>query len=98
MEKSGYPLALIHHYQPDITKVKAHCRWLMTLSESQAEAQITTARRSRRRRLPWSAATLLLLLKQVKPEQLVFSGRGIRDGFIAERLGLDLQRTPNALP
>ena len=94
MEKSGYPLALIHHYQPDIAEVKAHCRWLMTLSEGQAEAQITTARRSRRRRLPWSAATLLLLLKQVKPERLVFSGRGIRDGFVAERLGLDLTENP----
>nr|WP_199223268.1 exopolyphosphatase [Oricola cellulosilytica] len=76
-----YPLRVTHHYEMDAQKALG---FLRRVGKNHVEKLkgIEDVSRSRRALLPYGAIALVELIRAMKPERIVFSSAGVREGYL----------------
>lgn len=85
MQQSGYPLHVIHEYSMTVSDAKELLKIIMMLSPSSL-ARIERVPKKRLDTLPLASLVLDRLLDIMKPDQLVFSAQGLREGLLFAKL------------
>ncbi|WP_018698126.1 Ppx/GppA family phosphatase [Amorphus coralli] len=85
MQRTNYPLHIMHHYTIPADEAFELCR-MVVRSEIAAIDGIDVVSRSRRALLPFGAAVLEQVLKIGRPEAVVLSALGLREGHLYEKL------------
>jgi exopolyphosphatase/guanosine-5'-triphosphate,3'-diphosphate pyrophosphatase len=91
MAHTGYPLHVIHHYAIRRAKAEEFLELVAGLSRESLE-RLTDAPRRRLETLPLAATVLGRILRRSKPEMLVFSAMGLREGCLFDELKPALRR------
>ncbi len=86
-----YPLRVLHHYMLPRAEIRALADDISGLDSPDA-ARRNGIPRKRRDVLPLGALTLVRLLDLGKPDRVVFSAHGLREGLVYDRLPLAVQR------
>jgi len=81
MAHRKYPLPIMHHYQPDITQLWAFLRRIAKGNLDNLRS-IETISKNRRQLLPYGAAVLGEIIRLLQPKQVIFSGAGMREGYL----------------
>jgi len=92
METTGYPLAVMHHYQMDPEGSAAFLRQVAKgdLDKIKGIERVSKARRSL---LPYGAVVLQEIVSVTKPSKIVVSALGVREGFLFSLLSPDEQKS-----
>jgi exopolyphosphatase/guanosine-5'-triphosphate,3'-diphosphate pyrophosphatase len=85
MERSNYPLPVIHRYSLDPKEAAKAARVIMSMDRKQL-AGISVLPSKRRKTLPYAVLVLERLIKASAPERVVFSAQGLREGWLQHRL------------
>ena len=90
MEAVGAPVKVVHGYTISAAEAREFARAISRLSV--AKLSVTPGVSERRARtLPAAALTLDRVLKYLKPERVVFSALGLREGFLYSQLSREEQ-------
>ena len=93
MERNDYPLHVMHEYEVAAREAKALCDEIVAAEEAHRELGGIDAVSSKRQELlPYGAVVLLELMRVMKPERVVFSALGVREGFLYSRLPKEVQK------
>jgi exopolyphosphatase/guanosine-5'-triphosphate,3'-diphosphate pyrophosphatase len=87
MAHTDYPLRIVHGYGMDKREAREFGEMLISLSPSTLN-QINAVSRKRADTLPWAALVMDKVLKVGKPEQVLYSAQGLREGFHFMQLDL----------
>jgi exopolyphosphatase / guanosine-5'-triphosphate,3'-diphosphate pyrophosphatase len=90
MEAVGAPVKVVHGYSVSAVEARDFARALSRLSPAKLAATPGVSER-RARTLPAAALTLDRVLKHLKPERVVFSALGLREGFLYSQLSREEQ-------
>ncbi len=85
MTMNNYPLRILHEYKVESKKILNFVQELMTLSNEKIEKLPGSAAR-RVPQLPGAAIILEKIITITKPEFIIFSASGIREGYLYEKL------------
>lgn len=85
MEKSGYPLRVLHGFALPYEEAVAAADWTATLTSAQV-SELAGVSESRAVVTPPAAAVLSRLLRMLKPKRMVLSAFGLREGVLWEQL------------
>jgi exopolyphosphatase/guanosine-5'-triphosphate,3'-diphosphate pyrophosphatase len=85
MEKTGYPLHIIHQYAIPADQVRDLAQIIASQSPKSLEKMMGVSRR-RLDSLPLAALALGRLVMALRPRQVVFSAFGLREGFYFSQL------------
>ena len=85
MDTVGAPVKVVHGYTLSAAEAREFARAVSRLSVAKLAATPGVAER-RARTLPAAALTLDRVLKYLKPDQVVFSALGLREGFLYSQL------------
>jgi len=88
MDQSRYPLRMIQGFSVALRNAEEMARLVSRLGEQSVQG-ITGISRRRLETLPYCALLLLRLLRVCRPEKVVFSAFGLREGFLFDRLPQD---------
>jgi exopolyphosphatase / guanosine-5'-triphosphate,3'-diphosphate pyrophosphatase len=91
MAHSGYPLEIIHHYSIPRDRAIDFLDVVGTQSRASLEGFAGVSRK-RLETLPLAATVLERVLRRMKPERLVFSAYGLREGCLYDSLPPSLKR------
>lgn len=91
MARTNYPLSVMHHYELSAEEAAKLCRRLMQ-SDVMKMRGMNAVSSSRRALLPYGAALLYEILKLMKPEKIVISGVGVREGYLYSLLPPKVQK------
>jgi exopolyphosphatase/guanosine-5'-triphosphate,3'-diphosphate pyrophosphatase len=91
MAHENYPLHVTHHYEMDARKALGFLRRVGKNNVEKLKG-IEDVSRSRRELLPYGAIVLVELIRAMKPETIVFSSSGIREGYLFGRLDEETRR------
>jgi exopolyphosphatase/guanosine-5'-triphosphate,3'-diphosphate pyrophosphatase len=91
MAHTGYPLHVIHHYAVKRTKAQEFLDLVANLGRESLE-RLSDLPRKRLETLPIAAHVLGRVLRRTKPEELVFSAMGLREGCLYDALSPALRR------
>jgi exopolyphosphatase / guanosine-5'-triphosphate,3'-diphosphate pyrophosphatase len=91
MAHTGYPLHIIHHYAIKRSKAEEFLDLVAGLSRESLE-RLTDAPRRRLEALPLAAMVLSRILRRTKPDSLIFSAMGLREGCLFDELKQSLRR------
>lgn len=91
MAHTDYPLHVIHHYAIRRQKAEEFLDLVAGLSRESLE-RLTDAPRRRLETLPLAATVLGRILRRTKPEKLIFSAMGLREGCLFDELTPKLRR------
>lgn len=96
MNVKDYLLPVMHAYEMDSHEAEnfLHC---VLNSEINRMRGISAVSKSRRQLLPYGAAVLLELMHVMKPEKIVFSGYGMREGYLYSLLSESMRRQDSLL-
>ena len=95
MEKTNHPIEIIHGYEMSPEQALEALAWLE--SQTPTTLDIFSLRVSRRKdMLPIAASSLGLLIERAKPQRIIFSNYGLREGFAYTLLPKEEQKI-NAL-
>jgi exopolyphosphatase / guanosine-5'-triphosphate,3'-diphosphate pyrophosphatase len=90
MEQTKYPLHVIHHYTVARRPAEDLARVIGRLGK-RSLASMSGLSRRRIETLPFAALLLERLLRRVKPERVVFSAYGLREGHLFSQIPPDEQ-------
>ena len=91
MERRDYPLHVMHQYEIDADGAHALARDVIARGD---EAQGMEAISSNRRKLlPFGAVVLDEVMRVMRPERIVFSALGVREGYLYSLLPKAVQRS-----
>jgi exopolyphosphatase / guanosine-5'-triphosphate,3'-diphosphate pyrophosphatase len=90
MDAAGAPVKVVHGYTLAAAEAREFARAIARLSEAKLAATPGVAER-RARTLPAAALVLDRVLKYLKPERVVFSALGLREGFLYSQLSPEEQ-------
>lgn len=85
MAELGHPVRVIHHYEMAYGEAADYCDLIAGLGPASL-ARLGGVPRARARVLPAAARVLRRVLARIRPQRLVFSAYGLREGFLYERL------------
>ncbi len=91
MARYGYPLSVMHHYSIDSEAAKKLSKRLMQADAGKARG-VSAVSSNRRDLIPYGAALLYEIMKIMKPEKIIFSGLGVREGYLYSLLPPKVQR------
>lgn len=91
MAQRDYPISVMHHYTIPGDEMAAFCDVVL---EDGVEAMKggETVSKNRRPLVPWGAVVLREILRRGKPEAVIASALGVREGLIYSELDPDEQR------
>jgi exopolyphosphatase/guanosine-5'-triphosphate,3'-diphosphate pyrophosphatase len=90
LEAIGAPVKVVHGYTLGAAEAREFARAISRLSAAKLAATPGVSER-RARTLPAAALTLDRVLKYLKPERVVFSALGLREGFLYSQLSPEEQ-------
>ena len=85
MQQEGYPLHVIHEYEVEAEALRDLLSLVMNMSPSSL-ARIEGVPKKRLDTLPLAAMVLDCVIERMKPERLVFSAQGLREGLLFAKL------------
>jgi len=85
MEANNYPLEILHEYKVEGKKFLGFLREIVNLSPEKLE-KLAGSNAKRAPALLGAAMVLEKLINESKPEQIIFSASGIREGYVYEKL------------
>ncbi|MCQ0989760.1 Ppx/GppA family phosphatase [Jiella marina] len=85
MEQVGYPLHVMHAYEIPAAGLEAFLDAVIR-AEPEKLPGIAAVSKSRRSLLAYGAVALKSVVKFIKPEKIVLSALGVREGFLYDRL------------
>jgi len=85
MERTGYPLKVVHGYAPDLRRLAETLKWIPGQSAGDLNA-LTGTSQARLSLVPHAAPVLAELIRRVGPERVVFSGYGLREGLLYRQM------------
>lgn len=86
MEANNYPLEILHEYTVDAKKFLVFLREISAMSVEKLEKYAGGSAGKRAAALTGAAMVLEKLITQSKPEQIIFSASGIREGYVYDKL------------
>ena len=91
MHATGYPLAVMHHYEMD---VEGSAEFLRQVARGEIDKMKGIERVSKNRRalLAYGAAVLQEVIQAARPSRIVLSALGVREGFLYSLLSPEEQR------
>ena len=81
MVRCKYPLNIMHNYEISTKEAIKLCKRLTRKSDAELKG-LNTISSNRRSLLPYGALLLLEIIKIMKPEKIVFSAFGVREGYL----------------
>jgi exopolyphosphatase/guanosine-5'-triphosphate,3'-diphosphate pyrophosphatase len=94
MMATGYPLPVMHHYEPPLGDMEVFLRQVIGGDLAQMPG-IKRISKSRRALLPYGAAVLREIIDAMQPRSLAVSAFGVREGYLHTRLSPEeRQRDP----
>ncbi len=85
MERVGYPLKMLHGYEPPLPQLVETLKWIR--DQDQAEMSALTGTSAQRLSLvPLASLVLAELLKRLAPGRVVISGYGLREGLLYRQM------------
>ncbi len=90
MHETGYPLHVMHHYAIPAGEALDFCR-MVARTDLDAVDSIDVVSRSRRALLPFGAAVLEQVIRMGRPNEVVMSALGVREGHLFGQLGAEEQ-------
>jgi exopolyphosphatase/guanosine-5'-triphosphate,3'-diphosphate pyrophosphatase len=85
MERTGYPLKVLHGYEPPIPQLLETLAWIRT--QEQAHLQALTGTSSARLSLvPLASEVLAELVRKVDPDRVAISAYGLREGLLYRQM------------
>jgi len=87
MAHTNYPLRIVHGYSMAKREAKEFGEMLTTLGPNTLN-QIDTISRKRAETLPWAALVMDKILRTGKPDQVLYSAQGLREGYHFMQLDL----------
>jgi len=81
MAQIKYPLPVMHHYQPDMVKLQKFLRRIIK-GNLEDLRNIEMISKNRRQLLPYGAVVLSEIIHLLRPDNIVFSGSGVREGYL----------------
>jgi len=86
MLQHQYPLPVIHQYTMQADSAYQMAALFGAMSKQSADLLESVSKR-RRAIMPYAALMLARVIKQAKPDQVVASSHGLREGFVHDRFG-----------
>jgi exopolyphosphatase/guanosine-5'-triphosphate,3'-diphosphate pyrophosphatase len=85
MERVGYPLTVLHGYEPPVSQLVETARWIAGQAvDSMAKSTgVSTARLSL---VPYAAEVLVELVERLEPERVAVSAFGLREGLLYRQM------------
>ncbi len=90
IEQTHHPLHVLDNYKVHFLDALRLSRLIADLNENMLQ-KLTSVRQGRLDTLPYAAIALSALIEAARPEQVVFSGFGMREGQMLELLPPDLR-------
>jgi len=90
MAQKKYPLPIMHHYQPDLEKFTTFLCHIANGNVNHLDA-IETISKNRRTLLPYGALVLHEIVQLLRPSKIIFSGSGVREGYLYTTLPPQIQ-------
>jgi len=91
MTQNKYPLPIMHHYQPDMMKFQAFLHQIIRDDVNHLHG-IEAISKNRRQLLPYGAVVLDEIVELLHPDRVIFSGSGMREGYLYTALPPEIQR------
>ncbi|PZN59228.1 MAG: exopolyphosphatase [Proteobacteria bacterium] len=91
MEKTGYPLDVMHHYQLDLPQAAGFLR-RVAKGEVEKVKGIQGISKNRRSLLPYGAVVLHEIITAMQPSKILMSALGVREGFLYSLLDEESRR------
>ena len=91
MARSKYPLTVMHHYEIGAKEARKLCSRL-TGKNGSAVRGMDAISSNRQPLLPFGAVLLSEIMAIMKPERIVFSGVGVREGYLFSLLPPEVQK------
>ncbi len=91
MHMTGYPLAVMHHYEMAVEESAAFLRQVAR-GDIEKIKGIDGVSKARRALLPYGAIVLQEIIAAMKPSKIVLSALGVREGFLFSLLTPEEQR------
>ncbi len=87
MQQQNYPLPVIHHYVMPADSARNIADIMALMSKRSADLLESISKR-RRAIMPYAARVLAQVIAQAKPDTVIASGHGLREGFVHDRFGM----------
>ena len=85
MERTGYPLKVLHGYEPPIPRLLETLKWIEG-QEQAAMSAMTGTSTQRLSLIPLASLVLAELIRRIEPERVAFSGYGLREGLLYRQM------------
>ncbi|MEM7301182.1 MAG: exopolyphosphatase [Pseudomonadota bacterium] len=79
--RTAYPLQVMHHYEIELDEAKRFCKRILQ-GDLEKMRGIEAISVNRRALIPYGAAVLSEVLRAMKPERVVISALGVREGLL----------------
>ncbi len=86
MRQENYPLNVIHHYTMPAASALELAEIFSMMSRRSAEL-LETVSKKRREIMPYAALVLARVVRRAKPDSVIASAHGLREGFVRDRFG-----------
>jgi exopolyphosphatase/guanosine-5'-triphosphate,3'-diphosphate pyrophosphatase len=85
MERTGYPLKVLHGYEPPIPQLVESLAWIRA-QEQAAMSAMTGTSAARLSLVPLATLALGELIRRIGPERITISGYGLREGLLYRQM------------
>ncbi len=90
MERTGYPLRVLHGYAPPIPQFLETLVWIKDQDQSQMSAMTGTSA-ARLSLVPLAAQVLTELIRRIEPGRITISAYGLREGLLYRQMSPDMR-------
>ncbi|MTI10530.1 Ppx/GppA family phosphatase [Curvivirga aplysinae] len=90
MEEVDYPLHVLHGYEMEAEYVKEYCDHIFAMGDEELLEKYQDSTR-RVETLRYAALLMQRVIRSAKPNKLVFSANGVREGCLFDKLGKQVQ-------
>jgi exopolyphosphatase/guanosine-5'-triphosphate,3'-diphosphate pyrophosphatase len=91
IDRTGYPLSVLHQYKVDAKKMLQTAKRVAAM-ESKKIMQLPYFPESRSDTMSYTAIVLEKIIELGKPNQIIFSAQGVREGMLADNMSDELKR------
>lgn len=85
MERVGYPLKVLHAYEPPLPQLVETLDWIQTQDQARM-SDLTGTSSARLSLVPIASQVLKELLRRIEPERVVISAYGLREGLLYRQM------------
>jgi exopolyphosphatase/guanosine-5'-triphosphate,3'-diphosphate pyrophosphatase len=85
MERTGYPLTVLHGYEPPVTQLVETAQWIAD-QDMAAMSKKTGISLDRLSLVPFAAEVLVELIERLDPERVAVSAYGLREGLLYRQM------------